>query len=416
MNRQILSFTYNFDTSHLNNGNSENSSNDNGNNEKTLTVPPSPSLSNSNYFSYLQNNNNYTNNSSTSPLVTSTNNFQSNNNMNLSNSYSHLNLGQSQYLPPIQSPSNYMSSPMPFNNQMNSGGYLNAPLNVTNALPPIKNLNPLSQSRPKINPLNYVPSTPSYTSLSTPSFFSNPLNGLGHESLDLGGEENEEIKKMSLNQLGLSQFNQYIPTQENVQESSQDTNKDTNDDDFNYDQKEPVLQNVISTFSLDCKLDLPKIQKKARNTEYHPKRFAALVMRIKSPQTTALIFSSGKVVVTGAKNESESKLACKKFARIVKKLDFPATFKDFKVQNIVASCEVGYKVSLEALNTSEHINSCRFEPELFPGLIYKMIEPKVTLLIFVSGKIVITGAKTKKGVEAAFKNISPVLSNFKKPA
>ncbi|XP_010552311.1 PREDICTED: TATA-box-binding protein 2 isoform X5 [Tarenaya hassleriana] len=122
------------------------------------------------------------------------------------------------------------------------------------------------------------------------------------------------------------------------------------------------------------------------------KRFAAVIMRIREPKTTALIFASGKMVCTGAKSEHLSKLAARKYARIVQKLGFPAKFKDFKIQNIVGSCDVKFPIRLEGLNYS-HGAFSSYEPELFPGLIYRMKQPKIVLLIFVSGKIVITGAK-----------------------
>jgi len=82
---------------------------------------------------------------------------------------------------------------------------------------------------------------------------------------------------------------------------------------------------------MDCKLDLKKIALKARNAEYNPKRFAAVIIRIRDPKTTALIFASGKMVCTGAKNEKASKQAARKFARIIQKLGFPVKFKQFKV-------------------------------------------------------------------------------------
>ncbi|PPQ75759.1 hypothetical protein CVT26_000699 [Gymnopilus dilepis] len=126
----------------------------------------------------------------------------------------------------------------------------------------------------------------------------------------------------------------------------------------------PTLQNIVATVNLDCRLDLKTIALHARNAEYNPKRFAAVIMRIHDPKTTALIFASSKMVVTGAKSEDDSRLASRKYARIVQKLGFDAKFSEFKIQNI-----------------------------LFPGLIYRMIKPKVVLLIFVSGKIILTGAK-----------------------
>jgi len=175
----------------------------------------------------------------------------------------------------------------------------------------------------------------------------------------------------------------------------------------------PTLQNVVSTVNLGCKLELKQIAMRTRNAEYNPKRFAAVIMRIREPKTTALIFSSGKMVCTGAKSEADSHIAARKYARIIQKLNFPVKFTDFKVQNIVGSCDVGFPIRLEGL-TYAHPRHTSYEPELFPGLIYKMLEPKIVLLIFVSGKIVLTGAKDQEDIITAFNNIYPTLLEFRK--
>ncbi len=178
---------------------------------------------------------------------------------------------------------------------------------------------------------------------------------------------------------------------------------------------------------------MKKIALYARNAEYNPKRFAAVIMRIRQPRTTALIFSSGKMVCTGAKSEDESRLAARKYARIIQKLgftvielepdllktkkyfifSFKAKFMDFKIQNIVGSIDVKFSIRLEYFHTC-HSQFCSYEPELFPGLIYRMLKPKVVLLIFVSGKVVITGAKLRSEINEAFENIYPILKAFKK--
>ncbi|KIY48329.1 TATA-box binding protein, partial [Fistulina hepatica ATCC 64428] len=176
----------------------------------------------------------------------------------------------------------------------------------------------------------------------------------------------------------------------------------------------PTLQNIVATVNLDCRLDLKTIALHARNAEYNPKRFAAVIMRIREPKTTALIFASGKMVVTGAKSEDDSRLASRKYARIVQKLGFDAKFAEFKIQNIVGSCDVKFPIRLEGLAYS-HGQFSSYEPELFPGLIYRMIKPKVVLLIFVSGKIVLTGAKVREEIYAAFNTIYTVLCEFRKP-
>merc|ERR1711916_242845 len=136
-------------------------------------------------------------------------------------------------------------------------------------------------------------------------------------------------------------------------------------------------------------------------------------MRIREPKTTALIFGSGKVVVTGAADESASKRAAKKFAKIIKKLGFPARFKEYRIQNIVGSCGVNFPVRLEQM-AYDNAAFCAYEPELFPGLIFRMVEPKIVLLIFVSGKIVFTGGKSRNDVYQSFENIYPVMVKYDK--
>lgn len=175
----------------------------------------------------------------------------------------------------------------------------------------------------------------------------------------------------------------------------------------------PTLQNIVCTVNLGCKLDLKKIALHARNAEYNPKRFAAVIMRIRDPRTTALIFSSGKMVCTGAKSEESAKLAARKYARIVQKLGFVAKFMDFKIQNMVGSCDVKFPIRLEGLVLT-HGKFSSYEPELFPGLIYRMMKPRIVLLIFVSGKVVLTGAKVRQEIYEAFENIYPILKGFKK--
>ena len=175
----------------------------------------------------------------------------------------------------------------------------------------------------------------------------------------------------------------------------------------------PKLQNIVSTANFKCILDLREIALKAKNAEYNPRRFAAVIMRIKEPKTTALIFSSGKMVCTGARTEEESRQASRTYAKIILKLGFPVKFSEFTVQNIVASCDVKFPIRLEGL-ANTFLKFCSYEPEMFPGLIFHMLEPKIVLLIFVSGKIVLTGAKKREDIYKAYQKIIPILNQFKK--
>uniref|UniRef100_A0A8C1I9L7 TATA box binding protein like 2 n=1 Tax=Cyprinus carpio TaxID=7962 RepID=A0A8C1I9L7_CYPCA len=145
-------------------------------------------------------------------------------------------------------------------------------------------------------------------------------------------------------------------------------------------------RNIVSTVNLACPLDLKSIALQARNAEYNPKHFAAVIMRISEPRTTALIFSSGKM-----------------------KLGFPAKFLDFKIQNVVGSCDACFPIHLEGL-----VLITSSSPELFCGLIYRMVKPRIVLLIFVSGKVVLTGEKERSEIYEAFENINPILKGFRK--
>ncbi|XP_077501136.1 TATA-box-binding protein-like [Amblyomma americanum] len=146
----------------------------------------------------------------------------------------------------------------------------------------------------------------------------------------------------------------------------------------------------MASLSLGCRLDLRKIALHAPNTEYDPKRTPALVMRIREPRAVPLVFGSGKILCSGAKDEMKAKLASRKFARIIQKLGFDAHFLNFKIVNIVASCDVGFMIRLEGLLLARR-GLASYEPELSPGLTYRPEHPRVTLLIFASGKIVFTG-------------------------
>ena len=121
------------------------------------------------------------------------------------------------------------------------------------------------------------------------------------------------------------------------------------------------------------------------------------------------------MVCTGAKSEEDSRLAARKYARIVQKLGFPTKFKDFEIQNMVCSCDVKFPIRLEGLALT-HRQFSSYEPELFPALTYRMVKPRIVLLIFVSGKVVLAGAKVRQEIYEAFDNIYPILKNFKKQA
>jgi len=157
------------------------------------------------------------------------------------------------------------------------------------------------------------------------------------------------------------------------------------------------IQNVVATGIMNQKVDLNAVVKCYPGVEYRPEQFPGLVFRLKRPKTATLIFSSGKMVCTGARSGKESRSAILKVVKELKKGGVIILSKpDFKVVNIVASAILGGKVDLEKAVVT--IRKTMYEPEQFPGLIYRMDEPKVVILIFASGNLVITGAKVEQDV------------------
>jgi transcription initiation factor TFIID TATA-box-binding protein len=157
------------------------------------------------------------------------------------------------------------------------------------------------------------------------------------------------------------------------------------------------IQNVVSAANLKQKVDLNAVVKGSPGVEYRPEQFPGLVFRIKRPKTATLIFNSGKMVCTGAKSEKESRRAVMTVVKELKKSGIIIIGKpDLNVVNIVASAELGGRIDLEKAVFT--LGKTMYEPEQFPGLIYRMDDPKVVILLFASGRLVCTGAKKEQDV------------------
>jgi len=160
------------------------------------------------------------------------------------------------------------------------------------------------------------------------------------------------------------------------------------------------IENVVGTATLNQRIDLNAVVKGFPGVEYRPKQFPGLVFRLKRPKTAALIFNSGKMVCTGAKSEKEAKKAINKVVKELKKSGIIILGKpEIKIVNMVASASLGGLIDLE--KSAYSLERTMYEPEQFPGLIYRMDEPKVVILLFASGKLVCTGAKKEEDVHEA---------------
>ena len=171
------------------------------------------------------------------------------------------------------------------------------------------------------------------------------------------------------------------------------------------------IENVVASASLDQTIDLLSIMKVFRNVEYRPKQFPGLVYRLKKPKTATLIFGSGKMVCTGAKSEKMAKRAVNKVVRELKNGGIIILGKPtITIQNIVASANLHGKIDLET--AADIMDNVMYEPEQFPGLIYRMGNPKVVMLLFASGKLVCTGAKYEEIVKEAVEKLHEILQDY----
>ncbi|HIP17164.1 MAG TPA: TATA-box-binding protein [Methanothermococcus okinawensis] len=170
------------------------------------------------------------------------------------------------------------------------------------------------------------------------------------------------------------------------------------------------IVNVVVSTKIGNDIDLEHAADVLENAEYEPEQFPGLVCRLNDPKVALLIFRSGKLNCTGAKSKEDAEIAIKKIIKKLKEANFDIDENPgIKVQNMVATAELGIEPNLDKISTLE---GTEYEPEQFPGLVYRLNEPKVVVLIFGSGKVVITGLKNEKDAYLALNNILNVLNEL----
>ena len=175
--------------------------------------------------------------------------------------------------------------------------------------------------------------------------------------------------------------------------------KKNDESNFKLDYK---IENVVATVIMEIteKIDLTKISRKYEDVEYNPERFPGLIMRINEPKATFLIFTTGKMVITGLRRADEASPGVKKVVKYIKKAGINVSNPEITIQNIVASGDLHTYIDLNM--AAIVLENVMYEPEVFPGVIYRMRDLKTVFLIFSTGKVVCTGAKNKKIVRDAF--------------
>jgi len=177
------------------------------------------------------------------------------------------------------------------------------------------------------------------------------------------------------------------------------------------------IQNIVATTALEKPVPLTKLARTQPNTEYNPETFPGLVLRVKEPKSAVLVFSSGNLVCTETKSVAQVKEVIQEVIKQLKKINVKVTIQPkITVQNIVASGTINLKLNLNFL--AIEMENTEYEPEQFPGLVYKLNEPNATFLLFSNGKLVCTGTKNKAQLEYSMdkllKNIKQAIKGYKK--
>ena len=174
---------------------------------------------------------------------------------------------------------------------------------------------------------------------------------------------------------------------------------------------EIIVVNVVASASIGKELMLQDIAFQLEGAEYDQDRFPGLIYKLAEPKTAVLIFRSGKVVCTGARSIPDVHVAIKNVVDELRVLDMPVKDEpDIVIQNIVATTNLESTLNLIQIAMSLGFENVEYEPEAFPGLVYRMDDPKVVLLLFGSGKMVCVGAREVNNIKDAVRNIKEELS------
>ncbi|MBN1391103.1 MAG: TATA-box-binding protein [Candidatus Thermoplasmatota archaeon] len=172
------------------------------------------------------------------------------------------------------------------------------------------------------------------------------------------------------------------------------------------------IQNVVSSSSAGVPLDLQKISMALDDAEYVPEKFPGLIYKVKDPKTALLLFSSGKLVCTGAKSVTMAEEVVGRVLTMIKEMGVNVdTAPKVTVQNIVATTDLGRELNLNSIAITLGLEKVEYEPEQFPGLVYRVDHPRVVALLFGSGKIVCTGAREIEDIDIALGEIVKELEN-----
>lgn len=173
------------------------------------------------------------------------------------------------------------------------------------------------------------------------------------------------------------------------------------------------VENVVVFTTLGKDIPMDKVSQELAGAEYRPESFPGVIYRISDPKTAALIFSTGKIVGTGARSVELARTATKKVVDDIRALqiDMPTDYHT-SVENIVASTQIKIKEKLNLEHIAYNLENSEYEPESFPGLVYRVKEPRVAFLLFGTGKIICTGARKVDEIHEALQKFKVKLEGL----
>lgn len=171
------------------------------------------------------------------------------------------------------------------------------------------------------------------------------------------------------------------------------------------------VENIVASVKLCDAIDLAAVSAKIPEADYNKRRFPGIVLRFDSPKIAALLFGSGKAVLTGAKNPEILAGGMQHLIRLMKEIGVSVSKNpEYSIQNIVTSADVGKHINLNKIAMTLSFDKIEYEPEQFPGLVYRIESPKAVVLMFGSGKFIVTGSRSQMDAEAAVQKMYDVLS------
>jgi len=173
------------------------------------------------------------------------------------------------------------------------------------------------------------------------------------------------------------------------------------------------VENIVVSTQLAEELDIKSLAEKIPDSKYNPEEFPGLILHFDEPKTAALIFSSGKIICTGAKsieqaNETITKIICEMKNHGI---NTPEEI-EVTTQNIVVSADLKKDLQLSPIAKGLLLENVEYEPEQFPGLVYKMDDIGAVIILFSSGKMVCTGAKKMDDAHRAIDTMKDKLSSL----